>query len=145
MLRLTGPSAPIQFDELPSFYLRFDDQGAAFDSSVFAVPGCPHIANPRDLELALMDPKADARELETALMNCFTYRPNIDPNHLRPFDIEQIAPRTFKITLRELGDGEYCFISRNAGRSASRSISVFDFGIQRTQPIPTHPSHEPTN
>lgn len=128
VLRLTGLSASIQFEQAPTFYVRLDTN-LACDSGALATPGAPRITSPVDLHLLQLDPKTDRREVETAVLNCFTNRASTK-NRIRPFDIEQVEPSLFKVTPNALAAGEYCFAYPAATPSGITHHKVFGFGIQ---------------
>jgi hypothetical protein len=108
---LVGPAAKTRIKEpTPVFYIRLSE-GKAIEEIVLVA--CDRKSTRRELELGPPGPKQV-----------------IKPEARRPFDVVEVGPNLFKLTIGKLTKGEYLFFQLGSAEPPKGSLGKgFDFGI----------------
>ncbi len=121
---LPGPRASVTVtDQEAIFYFYFEDKSAGLGKSFFAISD---LSSPNQFALLKLEVTKSSRETTILESGLGGLHMGSDSKAMTPFKSERIRPGLYKVTVKSLQPGEYCFLaSPHAG--AALASDIFDF------------------
>ena len=128
VLRLKDGMAPRRSGLPLTMWIRAGAYVRSLDGAMEDNPDSVLVIDPLDLMLVQLEVKADHRELETAISNCYVRREGVDPDRILPCTITKLSDGLYQLTTDDLEAGEYALVQSSAVQRRKDPIVLFDLG-----------------